>query len=128
MYEFYKIGCVNMARFIIFLDRVVNLYLYYVVMACFLSLVPNINFDYPLFDFIFKSAGFYIIPPIFGVSFSVMFVMMALVLVSVGLKKIYLKYYAKDEPQIVILSKEEFEKTFGKVQSELEKDKKDDSD
>ena len=41
-----------MAKVIIFLDRLVNYYLYFVVMACFLSLVPNINPDYPLFDFI----------------------------------------------------------------------------
>jgi uncharacterized protein YggT (Ycf19 family) len=116
-----------MAKIIIFLDRVVNLYLYYVVMACFLSLVPNINFDYPLFDFIFKSAGFYLIPPIFGVSFSVMFVMVTLALISAGLKKVYLKYYFKEEPKLVVLSKEEFEQKFEKMQSELEKDKNDDN-
>jgi uncharacterized protein YggT (Ycf19 family) len=116
-----------MAKFIIFLDRVVNLYLYYVVMACFLSLVPNINYDYPLFDFIFKTAGFYLIPPFFGVSFSVMFVMIALALISTGLKKIYIKYYFENEPKIVVLSKEEFEQKFGKSQSELEKDENDDN-
>jgi uncharacterized protein YggT (Ycf19 family) len=116
-----------MARFIILLDRIVNFYLYYVIMACFLSLVPNINFDYPLFDFIFKSAGFYLIPPFFGFSFSVMVVMTVLVLISCGLKKIYIKYYAKNEPKIVVLTEEEFNKKFEDIKTELEKDKKDDS-
>jgi uncharacterized protein YggT (Ycf19 family) len=116
-----------MAKFIIFLDRVVNLYLYYVVMACFLSLVPNINYNYPLFDFIFRAAGFYLIPPIFGISFSVMFVMVSLALFSTGLKKIYYKYYFDKELKLVVLTKEEFEQKFGKVPSNLEKDKNDDN-
>ena len=30
------------------------LYMYYVLGACMLSWVPNINPDYPLFNFIFK--------------------------------------------------------------------------
>ncbi len=78
-----------MAKLILFLDRLVNFYLYYVVMACFLAIVPNINYDYPLFHFIFTSAGFYIIPPIFGISFSLLAMMITCVLISMGLKKAY---------------------------------------
>jgi len=99
-----------MAKFIIFLDRLVNYYLYFVVMACFLSLVPNINPDYPLFDFIFKAAGFYLIPSFWGIIFSPAVVMICLALISAGLHKIYYKYYAKDEPQIIVMSPEEFMK------------------
>ena len=101
-----------MGKFILFLDRLINLYLYFVVMACFLSLVPNINPNYPLFHCIFKFAGFYLIPPIFGINISPMPSMIALVLGSMGLKKLYVKFYAKNEPKIVILSQKEFEKKF----------------
>jgi len=99
-----------MAKFIIFLDRLINYYLYFVVMACFLSLVPNINPDYPLFNFIFKAAGFYLIPSFWGIIFSPAVVMICLALISAGLHKIYYKYYAKDEPQIIVMSPEEFMK------------------
>lgn len=115
-----------MANFILFLDRLVNFYLYYVVMACFLSLVPNINMDYPLFHYIFKFAGFYLIPPVFGVSFSPMLCMIMLVLVSMGLRKVYIKYYADKEPKIVILTKDEFINKL-KAQKQKGEEKKDDS-
>ena len=125
-----------MARFIIFLDRLVNYYLYFIVMACFLSLVPNINPDYPLFNFIFKAAGFYIIPTIFGFLISPVLIMISLALISSGLHKIYYKYYAKDEPQIIVMSPEEFikkvqeENVESNIQSSLEEkeNKKDDSE
>ena len=51
-------------------------------MACFLSLVPNINPDYPLFNFIFKAAGFYIIPTIYGFIISPVLIMISLALIS----------------------------------------------
>lgn len=107
-----------MGKIILFLDRLINLYLYFVVMACFLSLVPNINPDFPLFHFIFKFAGFYLIPPIFGINISPMPSMVGLVLCSMGLKKIYIKFFAKKEPQIVFLSKETFEKSVKKLVKE----------
>ena len=113
-----------MANFILFIDRVVNLYLYYVVMACFLSLVPNINMNYPLFHYIFKFAGFYIIPPFFGISFSPMVVMITLALISIGLRKIYIKFYAEKEPKILVLTPEEFLK---KVEEQKGENNKDDS-
>ena len=81
-----------MARFIIFLDRLINYYLYFVVMACFLSLVPNINPDYPLFNFIFKAAGFYIVPAIFGFIVSPVLVMISLALIS-ALKEAFLSLH-----------------------------------
>ena len=105
-------------------------------MACFLSLVPNINPDYPLFNFIFKAAGFYIIPTIFGFIISAVLIMISLALISSGLHKIYYKYYAKDEPQIIVMSPEEFikkvqeENVESNIQSSLEEkeNKKDDSE
>lgn len=96
-----------MANFILFIDRLVNLYLYFVVMACFLSLVPNINMDYPLFHYIFMFAGFYFVPPVFGISFSPMVVMVVLVLISMGLRKIYIRYYADKKPKIIVLTQDE---------------------
>ncbi len=116
-----------MAEFILFLDRLINLYLYYVVMACFLALVPNINMDYPLFHYIFKFAGFYIIPQFFGIFISPMVVMISLVLISMGLRKLYVKFYAPKEPKIVFLTKDEFIKKFNE-QNQKGEDKKDDSD
>jgi hypothetical protein len=88
--------------------------------------VPNINPDFPLFHSIFTFAGFYIIPPIFGVSFSPLITMVSPVLISMGLRKIYLKFYAKDEPKIVIISKDEFEKKFNQLNTENKEDKQDD--
>ena len=96
-----------MANFIIFLDRIVNLYLYFVLGACMLSWVPNMNPDYPFFHFIFKFAGFYLIPPVMGVSFSPAIVMLAAGLLSMALRKIFNKYYANKAPQIIVLTKDE---------------------
>jgi hypothetical protein len=109
-----------MAKFIIFLDRIVNYYLYFVVMACFLSLVPNINPNYPLFDFIFKAAGFYLLPGIIGITFSPAIIMITLALISAGLHKIYEKYYAKDEPKILVMSPEDFIKKIQDESNEIE--------
>ncbi len=97
-----------MGRFIVFLDRIVNLYLYFVIMACFLALVPNINPDYPLFHYIFTFSGFYLIPPVFGISFSPACVMVVLALMSAGLRKIYNKYFEKEKHEVIIMSPEEF--------------------
>ncbi len=116
-----------MAKFILFLDRLVNLYLYYVVMACFLSFVPNINYDYPLFHFIFLSAGFYLIPPVFGFIIAPMLILTVCVLISTGLRKIYTKYYLKDvEPSIIVLNKDQFNKSMELLNKKMKEDKKDD--
>lgn len=115
-----------MAKFILFLDRLVNLYLYYVVAACLLSFVPNINYNYPLFHFIFKSAGFYLIPPVFGFLIAPMLIMVVCVLISIGLGKIYMKYFADKEPKIIVLSKDEFQKSVELLNKQMKEDKKDD--
>jgi uncharacterized protein YggT (Ycf19 family) len=112
----------KLGNLILFLDRVVNLYLYYVVLACFIILIPNINPNYPLFHTMFTFAGFYLIPPIFGISFSPMAMLILPTLISMGLRKIYLKYFAKDEPKIVVLTKEEFEKSFPELKKEEKND------
>ena len=97
-----------MAKFIRFLYRLVNYYLYFVVMACFLALVPNINPNYPLFNYIFKIAGFYLIPPIFGFIISPMLVMLISALIMMGLGKIYAKYYAPKDPKVLVMTPEQF--------------------
>ncbi len=97
-----------MAKLIRFLYRLVNYYLYFVVMACFLALVPNINPNYPLFNYIFKIAGFYLIPPIFGFIISPMLVMIISALIMMGLGKIYDKYYAPKEPKVIVMTPEQF--------------------
>jgi len=97
-----------MAKFIRFLYRLVNYYLYFVVMACFLALVPNINPNYPLFNYIFKIAGFYLIPPVFGFIISPMLVMIISALIMMGLGKIYAKYYAPKDPKVLVMTPEQF--------------------
>ena len=97
-----------MAKFIRFLYRLINYYLYFVVMACFLALVPNINPNYPLFNYIFKIAGFYIIPPIFGLIISPMLVLIISALIMMGLDKIYAKYYAPKDPKVLVMTPEQF--------------------
>ena len=97
-----------MAKFIRFLYRLINYYLYFVVMACFLALVPNINPNYPLFNYIFKIAGFYIIPPIFGFLISPMLVLIISALIMMGLDKIYAKYYAPKDPKVLVMTPEQF--------------------
>ena len=113
-----------MANFIKFLYRLVMLYMYYVLGACMLSWVPNINPDYPLFSFIFKSAGFYLIPTILGLSISPAIVMLVCGFVLLGSDKIYAKYFAPKEPKIVVMSPEEFFEKM-KEQQNKEEDKKD---
>lgn len=96
-----------MANFILFLDRLVNLYLYFLLGACLLSWVPNLNHNYPLFNYIFKFAGFYILPPFMGFVFTPVILMTVCVLISMGLEKIYNKYYANKEPKVIVLTPEE---------------------
>jgi hypothetical protein len=77
-------------------------------MACFLALVPNINPNFPLFNCIFKIAGFYLIPPVFGFIISPMLVMMISALIMMGLGKIYDKYYAPKDPKVIVMTPEQF--------------------
>ena len=102
------------ARSIIFADKFINLYLYFIVVGCLLSWIPNINPNYPLFNFIFKACGFYLLPPFLGFTVAPVLIMMTLVLISMGLTKLYFKYFAPKEPQIIVLTKDEFEKQLGK--------------
>ncbi len=123
-----------MVKFIKFLYRLVNYYLYFVVMACFLALVPNINPNFPLFNYIFKIAGFYLIPPVFGFVISPMLVMVILALIMMGLNKIYTKYYAPKEQNVIIITPEQLveqikkneQAYLDKVIAEAKKDFKDD--
>lgn len=112
------------AKLIIFLDKILNLYLYFIIGACVLSWVPNINPDYPLFHYWFVGAGFYIVPPILGVSFSPVIAMIVAGAMSMGLRKLYDKFYKKDEPKIVVMTPEEF---MQKMIEDKREDKKDDS-
>lgn len=114
-----------MANFILFLNRLINLYLYFIVGACVLSWVPNINPNYPLFHYIFNLAGFYILPPFMGMNFSLAFVMVVCAIIIAGLEKIYSKYYAEKEPKIIVVSPEEF---LAKLTQQKEEVKKNDSD
>lgn len=100
-----------MARLIVIIDKLVNLYIYFVVMACFLGCVPNINPNYPLFHYIFKFAGFYIIPPFWGISLSPAVVLVVMALISLGLRKIYIKYFEKEQREVIVLSQEDFIKS-----------------
>lgn len=111
-----------MANFIIFLDRLINMYIYFILCACLLSIVPNINPDYPLFHFIFKFAGFYIIPSFAGITISPALVLCVAALISMGLRKIYIKYYSNNDPQIIVISKDEFLKNFKDEKREEKKD------
>lgn len=113
-----------MAKFILFLDRLVNLYLYYLVGACFLSWVPNINYNYPLFHYIFKFAGFFIVPPVMGFIFTPVLLMTICVLISMGLEKLYNKYYAPKEPQVIVLTPEEL---INKIKEQKQQEDNDDS-
>lgn len=121
-----------MAKFIITLDRLIYLYLCFVMGACLLSWVPNINPDYPLFHFIFTAAGFYILPPLMGIGLGPAVVMIACSSVSFGLGKLYEKFFAKKEQQIVVVTPEEFIKKLEEQKNsftnkEQEETKKDDS-
>ena len=118
-----------MAKFIIFLDRVIYLYLCFIMGACLLSWVPNINPDYPLFSFIFKAAGFYLVPPIFGIGLGPALVMVVCAFVSFALGKIYQKFFAKKEQKVVVVTPEELiQKLKEQEENFIKKEKKDKSD
>ena len=72
----------------------------------------------------FVGAGFYLIPPIMGISFSPVITMLVAGILSMGLRKLYDKFYKKDEPKIVVITPEEF---MQKMNEEKREDKKDDS-
>lgn len=120
-----------MAKFILIIDRLVNLYMYYVGLACLLSWVPNINPDYPLFHFIFMSSGFYLLPPFMGFLFAPVLIMVLCALSSAGLGKLYDKLNKEKEPRIIIMSPEEFiqkiEQEKLKKEQTIDKDENNDS-
>ena len=107
-----------MGKFIIYLYRIVNYYLYFVIMACFLAIVPNI----------FKAAGFYLVPPIFGFVISPMIVMVVLALIMMGLSKIYVKYFESKEPKVIVMSTEDFMKEIIKNQQNAANDNTQETD
>lgn len=116
---------VIMGKFILFLDRLVFLYMYFILGACLLSWVPNINPDYPLFYYIFKFSGAYILPPVIGFAFGPALLMVICALISMGLKKIYIKFYAEKEPKVIVLTPEELVE---KLNKQKEEDNKNDCD
>lgn len=107
---------------ILFLYNLTNLYIYFIVMACFLGVIPNINPNYPLFNYIFKIAGFYLIPPIFGFYLSPMLMLIVTTLIMLGLGKLYNKYFKPDEPKVIIMSQKDFIDTFVNKKEEERKD------
>ena len=50
-----------MKKFIETLCFIINIYIYYVVICCFLTWIPNLNMDYPTFKIMFWLAGFNIL-------------------------------------------------------------------
>lgn len=96
-----------MGKFILFIGRFIYLYLYFIVGACVLSWIPNINPEYPLFKLIFKLAGAGIIPPVLGFDIGPMALMVALVLIWSGLEKIYKKFYAPKDREIIVITRED---------------------
>ena len=52
--------------------------------------------------------------------------MVITVLISMGLRKIYIRYYADKEPKIIVLTQDEFVKKLNE-QKQKGEDKKDDS-
>lgn len=109
-----------MANLIIFVDRLLYLYMYFIIFGCLLSWVPNLNPDYPLFHMIFVATGAYILPPIFGMLLGPCVVMLVLAASSYGLRKIYNKYYAEKERNILIITPEDLMK---KLEMDAAKDK-----
>lgn len=118
-----------MAKFIIFLDRVIYLYLCFIMGACLMSWIPNINPDYPLFKFIFTAAGFYLLPPVLGIGIAPALVMIVCAGISFALGKIYQKFFNKDEQKILVVTPDELikklkeqEENFIKKEQEENKD------
>ena len=121
---------------ILFLDRIINLYILFIVMACFLALIPNINPAYPLFHYIFMFAGFYLIPPIFGIVFAPVCMLCICTIISIGLRKLYDKYYNPKNHEVFYISAEQFAKHFNEInkiddieqEAELKKEEKNSDD
>ena len=111
-----------MARFIIFIDKLIYLYLCFIMITGLISWVPNINPDYPLFNFMFKASGFYLFPPVMGILLSPVVVMLVCALISFGLKKIYQKYYTPKTPEILVVSAEQFIEHMNEINKEKEKE------
>ena len=119
-----------MAKLIIILDRIIYLYLYFVMGACLMSWIPNINPDDPLFHAIFTAAGFYIIPPIFGLGISPALVMLVCAFLSDGLRKLYNKFYAGNEKSkiIVVTPEELMEKLKTQQENYIKKEQEENKD
>ncbi len=111
-----------MGNFILFLIRLFNLYLYFILGACILSWIPNINPEYPLFHYIFLAAGAGIVPPVLGFDVGPAVIMLLCALIMMGLEKLYLKFFAPKEPEIVVITKEQLmEQLKEQIKNEEEK-------
>lgn len=97
-----------LSKLIIFLNRIVNLYMYYVAVACVLSWIPRINPEYPLFHVIFVSTGFYLLPPFGGFIFAPLIIMTVCVLISQGLGRLYFNLNKDKKPEVIVMTPEEF--------------------
>ena len=110
-----------MGKFILFLDRLVFLYMYFILGACLLSWIPNINPDYPLFYYIFKFSGAYILPPVIGFAFGPAGLMVLCALLSMGLRKIYDKFCVEKGPKVIVLTPDELVEKLNKQKEEENK-------
>lgn len=66
----------------------IDIYIYFVVICCFMTWIPNLNWDFPAIQIMFWLAGFNILPNVPVLS---SFVPLILILVLISLRKFLYK-------------------------------------
>ena len=69
-----------MKKFVKFLCQFIDIYIYYVVICCFLTWIPNLNWDFPAIKVLFWIAGFNILSNIPILSMFVPLIMICLLI------------------------------------------------
>lgn len=83
-----------MKKFVRGICSLIDIYIYFVVICCFLTWIPNLNWDFPALKIMFWLAGFQLFAhvPILN-----MFVPLLMILVLISIRKILYKLIGEDD-------------------------------
>jgi len=83
-----------MKKFISGICNLIDIYIYFVVICCFLTWVPNLNWNFPALKIMFWLAGFHLFANIPVIN---MFVPLLMILVLISVRKLLYKFIKEED-------------------------------
>ena len=83
-----------MKKFVSLVCNLIDLYIYFVVICCFMTWIPNLNVNFPAIKIMFWLAGFNILS---NIPFINMFVPLIMVLLLISLRKFLYKLVGEED-------------------------------